>query len=89
MASTNFSKWLGGDNFVYAPQWASGKSNDGNYKKKYGNAATRKKGRFNANPTVCAHVSCQITQRSALDKKKYNESPRPVLYSGKRASVNG
>jgi hypothetical protein len=74
MSKDVFSKWLGGPNFVYAPQWASGRSNSGEFKKKYGLAGTRKKGRFNPNVTACSHAGCQVAARSKLDKKAYQSS---------------
>lgn len=60
--------WEGGPNFVFAPQWSSGKSNSGSgVKGKFGHAGT-KRGRFNPNPTACNHPSCQIALRSKRDK---------------------
>ena len=72
-------EWLGGE-FVWAPQWSSGKSNDGAYKKKFGNAASARKGRFNPNPTVANHPGCLISARSKADKKNYENSPRIIKY---------
>lgn len=44
------SKWLGGPNFVWAPQWGSGKNNKGDERKRIG-SCMRKRLRFNPNPT--------------------------------------
>jgi len=75
MAKDNFGKWQGGDNFVYSPQWGSGQSRDGSQgKKKYGDAAMRKRTRFNPNPTACSHPGCQIKARSKRDKENYLRS---------------
>lgn len=45
-------------------------NNAGNKSK---NPAMTKRGRFNPNPTSCSHPSCQISARSRLDKKRYEE----------------
>lgn len=66
----DFSNWVGGD-FVYSPQWGSGRSNDGSAKKKFGLATMRKRARFNPNPTRSSQPSCLISARSAADKAKY------------------
>lgn len=74
--SGQFAKWLGGPNFVYAPQWGTGRSNDGANKKRYGDAGMRRRIRFNPNPTSCNHPSCQISKKSAEDKQKYINSKK-------------
>jgi len=74
----NNSNWVGGD-FVYSPQWASGKSNSGDSRKKYGNAGT-KRGRFNPNPVPRNHPSCMITQKSIAEKKRWAD----LVASGNR-----
>lgn len=66
--------WEGGPNFVFAPQWSSGKSNAGQSK----NPALTKRGRFNPNPTACGHVSCMIAAQSKRDKAKYEARTKRV-----------
>lgn len=73
MAENNFSRWQGGPNFVYAPQWASGRSNDGAGRKRL---QLTRRGRFNPNPTACAHPGCQVTARAKRDKEAYIESQK-------------
>lgn len=81
MAADNFSKWLGGLNFVWARQWGSGVSNSNDAKKKYGLATMRKmkKGRprFNPNVTSCAHPSCLVAAQSKRDKEKFIKRNNP------------
>lgn len=68
MADNNFSKWLGGPNFVYAPQWASGRSNDGAARRRLN---LTKRGRFNPNPTASGHPGCRIAAQSKADAEAY------------------
>lgn len=69
----NFGKWQGGTNFIYAPQWSTGRSNSGEGNKKFGSAAVKRGNsyRFNPNPTRCNHAGCQIAIQSKRDKEIY------------------
>lgn len=61
-------------NWVMAPQWSSGRSNDGaSESKRYGNAGMKRgnKYRFNPNPTRSSHPGCVIAQQSMKDKKNH------------------
>lgn len=76
------SPWQGGDNF-YLYRRGSGNARhggvgDGSRRKKYGDAGTKKKCRFNPNPTYCNHPNCQLLAQSKIDKSKYDYKNRPV-----------
>jgi hypothetical protein len=78
------SQWQGGDNYYLYRRGCSnarqGGSNDGQKRKKYGDAGTRKKARFNANPTYCNHPACIVMRQAKEDKAKYDFKDRPVKF---------
>lgn len=76
----NFSKWLGGPNFIRAQQWGVGKTNSGEGTKIFGNAGMRRRLRFNPNPTRCSFPSCIISKQSVIDKAKYRESRKNASF---------
>lgn len=68
------SKWEGGDNWVKAPQWSSGKANDtGHLRKKYGNAGMKRGGtyRFNPNTVPSSHPGCTIKIKATEERKRW------------------
>lgn len=77
------SNWIGGDNWIYAPQWSSGKTNDtGTIRKKYGNAGMKRGNtyRFNPNTVPSSHPGCTIKPKALEEKKRWDD----LVASGKR-----
>ena len=75
------SEWQGGDNFVKIKRGSNGRmggTGDGSRRKKWGAAGTRKKCRFNANPTRSNGPNCQIHAQAQRDKKAHVTAPRVV-----------
>ena len=77
------SEWQGGPNFGLIRRGSSmsrhGGTNDGQGRKKYGDAGT-KRFRFNPNPTRCNSPSCVIMAQSKRDAAAYDFKNRPVKY---------
>ena len=75
------AKWEGGDLWVFAPQWSSGRSNSGNGSSK--NPALTKRGRFNPNPTRANHPGCLIAKQAKEDKEKAKTDRRTFVFESR------